>query len=162
MDISHSNTTSDTSRDTPITSTPTAAIAGGVVGALVVLGLVALFFFLLGRRRHRRDASLFEHEHEQKDNSNTEDIEGIASSTSPTVEESGLNPFASSTSVGLVPERRRKGHVEQAPPEAISPITSGGDTQSPLQASSALDEDGAMSSHTWFMGPPAYDQVVSR
>ena len=148
MDISHSNTTSDTSHDTLSTSPPTAAIAGGVIGALVGLGLVSLFFFLLGRKRRSRgrDTSLIEQEHK---NSNIEDIVGLAPSASPTIEEGGLNPFVSSTSVGRAPERRGKRHVEQAPLEVISPITSGGDTQS------------AMSSHSWVMSPPAYDQVVS-
>ena len=154
MDASQSSTLSDTSHDTPSTGPPAGAIAGGVIGGLVVLGLIALFFFLLGKRRQNRDIPLLEYKQY--------DYGEVAGGTAPwnqSVDGTESNGFLSATSASLISETRGKAYAGQVHAEA-NPTMSSGNSQSQLHANNGPEDEDEMTSQSWTMAPPAYDQVV--
>ncbi|KIM33308.1 hypothetical protein M408DRAFT_152610 [Serendipita vermifera MAFF 305830] len=158
-DIS-SASTSAASTASP-TGPPTGAIAGGVIGAVSLLGLVALFFFLLGRRNRRGASSMSGYASDKRaglggigNTNGTASTERITNDT----ELHDLTPTGLTTFVPLRTEKgwRGQGAAIGAP---NSPIGSDMNSHSDLPTNTPDEED--TSSQTWITGPPAYDQLMS-
>lgn len=142
------------------TGSPTGAIAGGVVGAVALLGLVALFFFLLGRRNRKVVSSTSSYTNDKRAGVKGVDSTNGAASTERITNDTELNDLAPANLATSAPLRTEKSRREPgaAVRATISSISSNGNLPSSLPTN--IPDEVDIASQTWITSPPAYDQLV--